>query len=206
MAFREAPGAVYVVGTAASPVGDDQISLQVTVERGARLTLPSVASTIARASAGSSLSIEVRVEAGGTLDWRLQPLVAPGARLRWAEEIVLGRYGEGPGRLDMRLDVDVDRRPLLCHGLEVGPGAPGWDGPAVLGAGRAVGLVLTAGDGEQTTGAAAGNGWAAMPLDGPGALVQAVARDLPDLRQALSHAAGPREPTTVSAKRMTGSL
>ena len=99
MAFRAAPGAVYLVGTAASPVGDDQISLQVTVERGARLTLRSVASTIAWASTGSSFSIEVRVEEGGTLDWRLQPLVASGgcdfsqrahvslapcARLRWA--------------------------------------------------------------------------------------------------------------------------
>lgn len=207
MAFRAAPGAVYLVGTAASPVGDDQISLQVTVERGARLTLRSVASTIAWASTGSSFSIEVRVEEGGTLDWRLQPLVAsggcdfsqrahvslaPGARLRWAEEIVLGRYGEGPGRLDLRLDVDVDGRPLLRHGLEVGPAAPGWDGPAMLGASRAVGLVLTAGDGEHASGAAAGTGWAAMPLDGPGALVQAVAQDLPGLRQALAWAADGR--------------
>jgi urease accessory protein len=208
MAFRQAPGAVYLVGTAASPVGDDQISLQVTVERGARLTLRSVASTIAWASTGSSLSIEVRVEAGGVLDWRLQPLVAsqgcdfsqrahvllaPGARLSWAEEIVLGRYGEGPGRLELRLDVDVGGRALLRHGLEVGPGAPGWDGPAVLGAARAVGLVLTAGDGQLTSGATAGDGWAAMPLDGPGTLVQAVAPDLPGLREALARAAGQRE-------------
>jgi urease accessory protein len=204
MAFRAAPGAVYLVGTAASPVGDDQISLQVRVERGARLTLRSVASTIAWASAGSSLSIEVKIEEGGTLDWHLEPLVAsrgcdfsqtacislaPGSHLRWAEEIVLGRYGEGPGRLHLRLDVDVDERPLLRHGLDVGPGSPCWDGPAVLGDGRAVGLVLTAGDGEGASGTASGDGWAAMPLDGPGALVQAVARDLYGLRQALACAA-----------------
>jgi urease accessory protein len=81
---------------------------------------------------------------------------------------------------------------LLRHGLEVGPAAPGWDGPAMLGASRAVGLVLTAGDGEHASGAAAGTGWAAMPLDGPGALVQAVAQDLPGLRQALAWAADGR--------------
>ncbi len=103
-----------------------RIRLEVTVERGARLALRSAASTIAWASTGSSLFIEVRVEEGGALDWHLQPLVASracnfsqrarlslaaGGRLRWVEEVVLGRHGEGPGRLDLRLDVDVDGAP-----------------------------------------------------------------------------------------------
>jgi urease accessory protein len=192
-----------VVGTAASPVGDDQISLHVTVEEGASLNLRSVASTIAWASTGSSLSIEVEVRTGGSLDWHLQPLVASrwcdfsqraavslagGARLRWVEEVVLGRHNEEPGRLDLRLDVDVDRKPLLRHQLAVGPGATGWDGPAVLGRHRAVGFVLTAGEANVTTVSAAGEGWAVMPLDGPGILVQAAAPHLLDLRKALTSA------------------
>jgi urease accessory protein len=182
-------------------VGDDEVSLHVKVEEGARLTLRSAASTIAWASTGSSLSIEVEVEAGGSLDWYLQPLVASrscnfsqrayvslasGARLRWVEEVVLGRHDEEPGRLDLRLDVDVDRRPLLRHQLTVGPGARGWDGPAVVGRERAVGFVLTAGEANGTGGSVVGESWAAMPLDGPGILVQAVAPHLLDLRKALA--------------------
>ena len=49
--------------------------------------------------------------------------------------------------MSLRLDVDIDDHPLLRHQLELGPGVPGWDGPAVLGANRAVGLVLLAGRG-----------------------------------------------------------
>jgi urease accessory protein len=206
IAFRQTPAAIYLVGTAASPVGDDQVSLHVIVEEGARLTLRSVASTIAWASTGSSLSIEVEVRTGGSLDWHLQPLVASrwcnfsqraavslaaGARLRWVEEVVLGRHNEEPGRLELRLDVDVDRKPLLRHQLTVGPGARGWDGPAVLGRQRAVGIVLTAGEANGTGGSVAGEGWAAMPLEGPGLLVQAAAPHLLDLRKALACAVAP---------------
>jgi urease accessory protein len=184
-------------------VGDDQISLHVKVEEGASLSLRSVTSTIAWASTSSSLSVQVEVGAGGSLDWYLQPLVASrwcnfslraavslaaGARLRWVEEVVLGRHDEEPGRLDLRLDVDVDHKPLLRHQLAVGPGATGWDGPAVLGRHRAVGFVLTAGEANGTTGPAAGEGWAVMPLDGPGILVQATASHLLDLRKALTSA------------------
>ena len=201
-AFRATPDAIYLVGTAAAPVGDDELSIRVTVEAGARLNLRSAASTIAWGSTGSSLSIEVEIEAGGYLDWRLQPLVATkgcdfsqsarvsmaeDAGLRWTEEVVLGRHGEAPGDLSLRLDVDVGGRALLRHQLAVGP-ARGWDGPAVLGDNRAVGLVLVAGTVAGDLGVpAAGPGWAVMPLAGPGALTQAVGRDISLLRNAFCH-------------------
>ena len=222
VAFRATPDAVYLVGTAACPVGDDQVQVDVRVQAGATLAVRSAASTIAWASTGSSIDVDVSVEAGGSLDWRLQPLIASakchltqrarvrlgaGARLRWAEEIVLGRHSEGPGWLDLRLDVDIDEVPLLRHQLELGPGSPGWDGPAVLGANRAIGFVLfagtdahSAGTGAQLAGAGAqlagngvhpatqtaGPGWAVMPLEGDGTLVTAVGRDLLDVRTALA--------------------
>ena len=219
-AFRPTPEAVYLVGTAASPVGQDELSLAVTVEKGARLTVRSVASTIAWASSGSRVHMEIDVQAGAVLDWQLQPMVvsrscslvqrcvvhmAAGASLRWGEEVVLGRYKEEPGRLTLRLDVDIDGAPLLRHQLDVGPGASGWDGPAVLGGNRAVGLVLTAGAGdapgeeERARGPkppasqTAGDGWAAMPLEGPGHLVQAAAPNIALLREKLRLAeAAPR--------------
>jgi len=159
-AFRATPEAVYLVGTAASPVGEDDLRLEIEVEAGATLCVRAAASMIAWASTGSSLEITVSVGPGGHLDWHLPPLIASssccfsqlvkadlaaGATMRWAEEVVLGRHGEAPGRLSLRLDVDCDGAPLLRHQLELGPGVVGWDGPAVLGANRAAGLVLVAG-------------------------------------------------------------
>jgi urease accessory protein len=221
VAFRTTPEAVYLVGTAASPVGDDKVTIDINVEAGATLKVRSAASMIAWASAGSSLEINVSVAPGGCLDWHLQPMIAStgccfsqrvrakladGASLRWTEEIVLGRHGEEPGRLSLGLDVDIDDHPLLRHQLEIGPGVPGWDGPAVVGTNRAIGLVLltTTGVAEHaeaspspralapaTPSRGAGAGWALMALEGRGVLVSAVGPDLARLRlgidEALSH-------------------
>jgi urease accessory protein len=215
VAFRATPDAVYLVGTAASPVGDDKVVIDVQVEAGATLRVRSAASMIAWASAGSSLEVNVSVGKGGYLDWHLQPMIASkgcsfsqsvtarladGAALRWTEEIVLGRHGEEPGRLSLRLDVDIDDGPLLRHQLELGPGVAGWDGPAVVGTNRAVGLVLLTGPGTAHPGQGApspgaGAGWAAMALEGPGVLVSAVGADLSRLRLGLDEALPRRAPT-----------
>ena len=150
------------------------------------------------ASAGCSFSQRARVK------------LAAGAGLRWTEEVILGRHGEGPGRLSLRLDVDIDDHPLLRHQLELGPGVPGWDGPAVLGANRAVGLVLWAGTGVAAGGAGApppgaGKNWAVcgMPLGGPGTLVSAVGPDLARLRSSLGEALG-RSPVFGQMTRSAG--
>ena len=208
VAFRATPEAVYLVGTAASPVGDDKVVIDIEVEAGATLRVRSAASMIAWASSGSSLEVNVSVAKGGCLDWRLQPMIAStgcsfsqrvrakladGAALLWTEEIVLGRHGEEPGRLSLRLDVDIDGDPLLRHQLELGPGVAGWDGPAVVGTNRAVGLTLLAGPGTPQGGQGvpspgAGAGWAVMDLDGPGTLVSAVGPDLSHLRLGLDEA------------------
>ena len=76
VAFRATPEAVYLVGTAASPVGDDKVTIDIEVEAGAALKVRSAASMIAWASAGSSLEVNVSVGRGGYLDWHLQPMIA----------------------------------------------------------------------------------------------------------------------------------
>lgn len=230
LAWRSTPDGVYLVGTAATPVGDDAVEIDVVVEAGATLVVRSAAATVAWSASGTEQAVTATVADGGMLDWRLQPLVATagcrhrqqvGVRLegtgalRWTEEILLGRCRERPGRLDLRLDVDLDGEALLRHQLTVGPGASGWDGPAVLGDHRAVGLILRAGrrsalvdtgpgesvpgearpgdpqrgDDARVAGAGVGEGWAVLELDGPAALVTAVAADLPTLRRAMQQAA-----------------
>jgi urease accessory protein len=202
--IRDTPDGVYLVATSATPVNDDNVRIQVYVERNAALVVRSAASTVAWATSGSVFDVDVVVEPGGSLDWHLQPFIASarcsvsqrshlhlseGATLRWAEEVVLGRSGEGPGVLDLRLDVTVDGKPLLCHELAIGPDAPGWDGPGVLGANRAVGLVLLVGRGFgalSQSGNTVGDGWAILQLDGPGILITAARSDYPALREAMA--------------------
>jgi urease accessory protein len=206
VAFRSTPEAVYIVGTSASPVGDDHVSVDVEVEPGAGLTVRSAASAIAWTSNGSSYEVDARVAPGASLDWQLQPLIATAmcnfsqhcrlhlygdANLRWAEEVVLGRHGESPGLLNLRLDVVLDDAPLLRHELSLRPDQCGWDGPAVLGANRAIGLCLFAGNWTgrlHSHGRSAGDGWAVMPLEGRGVLVSAIASDVPRLRAAMADA------------------
>ena len=187
VAWRRAAGQLWMVGTSASPVGDDDVAVALDVGAGAVCAVRSVAATVAWSGRGSRQRTSVTVADGACLDWAPQPLVAtarcdhtseaavhlgPGARLRWVEQLVLGRSGESPGRLRADLRVDVGGLPLLRHSLVLG----GPVSPAVLGDAGAVGLVLVAGPGVAPP-AAAGEGWAVMPLAGPGAVALAVGAD-----------------------------
>jgi hypothetical protein len=127
----------------------------------------------------SQLTTRVAVGAGARLHWRPEPLVsvagsehgmdtdvalAAGAALVWWDELVLGRFGEPGGRLRTRLRVDRAGTPLVRHQLDLGPGAPGWDGPGAHGPGRVVieVVVVDAPGGHDDEGAAvAGAGRAA---------------------------------------------
>ncbi len=204
LAWRSTPDAVYLVGTAATPVGDDTVDIDVVVETGANLTVRSTAATVAWSGTATTQRISSTVAAGATLDWHLQPLVATGGcrhrqdvtilleragLVRWSEELVLGRCGESPGHLDLRLAVDLAGHALLRHQLSVGPDVAGWGGPAVLGEHRAVGLVLRAGRGVVAAPPAAGPGWAVLNLDGPAVLGVAVADELSGLHLALAEVA-----------------
>ncbi|MEU1506242.1 urease accessory protein UreD [Kitasatospora sp. NPDC005748] len=165
---RDADGGarVVIVGSMAAPLGGDRLALAVEVADGAALTVTSAAATISLPGPGPAhYDVELTVGEGARLDWCPEPVVAAagshlllhtritlaaGARLRYREEQILGRHHDwaraaGPGRLTSRLTVRRAGRLLLDQRTDLGPGAPGWDGPAVLGGHRATGQLLTVG-------------------------------------------------------------
>lgn len=199
--FRRAPEAVYLVGTAAGPMGDDDLTVRVEVCDGGWLTVRSAAATVIYAGGGSRQRFAVSVGRGGTLDWHPEPVIATAgchhlqdvrislaadARLDWTEEVVLGRHRETPGRIELHLRVDLDGRPLLRHQLAVG--APGWDGPAILGDQRAAGMRLVVDPASPAPPSTAGTGWAWLDLDGPARLLVGYGSDLAELRNRMGHA------------------
>jgi urease accessory protein len=191
------PAEVHLVGGAAGPLGGDLLRLDVEVGPDAALCLRTVAATVVLPGpdgAGSRMEITASVAAGGRLDWLPEPLVAAagcrhesiatvavadGGRLCWREEVICGRHGERPGDLVSRTTVRYAGRTLHRQDLAVGPSAPGWDGPAVLGDARATGSVLVVEPAWADSGPPAATVLsptaAALPLVGPGLLITATA-------------------------------
>ncbi|GHB54958.1 urease accessory protein UreD [Streptomyces xanthochromogenes] len=201
---------VTVVGAMSAPLGGDRIAVEAEVRDGARLHVDSAAATIAlpgRDGERAHYDVRLTVGADAELRWLPEQLIsaagsdlamrtridlAPGARLVYREEQVLGRHGEQPGTLATRLTVYRAGRPLLDQELAYGPGASGgWDGAAVLGGHRAAGQLLVVGP-EFTDRPAEprmlGDNAVLTPLAGPALLVTAVAPDARLLRHVLDDA------------------
>lgn len=203
---------VHLVGSAAGPLGGDDLRLDVRIGAGARLDVRSVAATMVHpgpSGAPSSLHTEVSVGRGGDLRWWPEPVIAvrgcdhrartvvrlaDGARLVWLEAGHLGRHGEAGGSLLQRLDVEVDGRPLLRSAVAAGPRWPASAGPAGVGPGCAAlaTLVVAGPDGDDLASriaaeVAAGDGVraAVCALDGPGHVLTMVAAGSAALRRAL---------------------
>jgi urease accessory protein len=188
---------VHLVGGAAGPLGGDDLRLDVEVGPGARLTVRSVAASLAlpgpHGAPPSLLAVRASVAAGAGLCWAPEPLiaaagcrhravadvtVAAGGRLLWRDELVCGRHGEEPGEVDTDTTVRYAGATLHRHQLAVGPRAPGWAGAAVLGGARAVGSLLLAGPGLAAPGANASSLLAGLPpvrAPGPACAVMALA-------------------------------
>ncbi|GAB2605694.1 urease accessory protein UreD [Streptomyces capparidis] len=207
LALRRGRGGVTVVGAMAAPLGGDRLRLDATVRSGAALRVDSAAATVSlpgRDGAESTYEVRLAVEADAALHWLPRPVIAAsGSRLRLAtsadladgahlvlrEEQVLGRAGEPTGAVASRLTVRHAGRTLLDQELSFGPGAPGWDGPAVLGGHRAVGQLLVVAPALAGAPAQArpldGGDAVITPLAGPAALVTALAPDALRLRRLL---------------------
>jgi urease accessory protein len=192
---------VHLVGGAAGPLRGDDLRLEIVVGPGAELEIRSVAAQLAlpgRAGLPASrLTVVATVAAGGRLRWLPEPIiaaagcdhvtvtrveVAEGGRVLWRDDLVCGRHAEASG--DVRTDTTIRYAgsTLYRHELSVGPSAPGWSGAAVLGGGRAVGALISAG--FTLRGPVAGEA-AVMPLAGPGSLATAVGADIRQVRAAL---------------------
>lgn len=206
ISLRPTPDGVYLAGSAAGPLGGDDVELCVEVGDGAALTVRTVAASVALPGHGgrsSRVTVTARLGADASLLWLPEPVVAAagcdhlmaadgtladGATLVWREELILGRTGEQPGSFRTSTRIDVGGRPLLRHQLHVG--GDGWAGPAVLDGARAVGTVVLAGRAAVAVAARTiGPGAALLPLDGPGTLVSALADDAPTLRALLDRGA-----------------
>jgi urease accessory protein len=160
LALRTTRDGVFLVGTAASPVGGDDVSLDVDIDGRARCTIRSSAATVALPGPRgeeSRWTVHARVGGRARLDWRPEPLVAAArcrhvaasyievsadALITWREELVLGRAGEEPGWCMTRLHVDRDGVPLVRHDLVVDAQTRTT---GVLGNARVVGTLLSIG-------------------------------------------------------------
>jgi urease accessory protein len=140
--------ALCLVGTAAGPLPGDDLGLTLSVARGAAATLVAAGAQIAQGGVPGApparLRYEVSVGAGGALDADPGALVvavnadvvvdvridlAADATLTWRETVVLGRSGEGPGRVVLRWDVRREGEPLLRQDVDLAdPALRTWPG------------------------------------------------------------------------------
>ncbi|WFE53776.1 urease accessory protein UreD [Micromonospora sp. WMMD1155] len=196
---------VHLVGGAAGPLAGDDLRLEIEVGPGAAVRVHTVAASIAlpgRSGAVSRMTVRAVVHGGATLHWLPEQLVAaagcahlaesrielaPGAVLAWRDELICGRYGEAPGGAVVHTHVDYADRPLLRQSLAVGPHAPGWAGPAVLGGASATGSLLLVDDSRPVEPATVDGTVARLPLaGGPATLWTATAPDAHTLRAQLT--------------------
>lgn len=173
LSVRPTPGGVYLVASAAGPIGGDVLEMTARVGRGASLAVRSVAATLALPGpdgAPSRLATELAVDDGGSLRWEPEPLVivagcdlrtttritlGQDATLVWREELVWGRHREPGGSVLSRLVLDRGGRPLHRADIALGPLWAGSSGPAGTNGARAIGVLLVVG---AVVGAAAGDG------------------------------------------------
>jgi urease accessory protein len=199
LAAKVLPGpTLLLVGSAAGLLEGDRCDVRLRLGRGSRMTVRTVAATLAHAcptGGSTAFDVEIDLGAGARLTWSPEPLVAhagcrhrstarvslaAGAAAMWSETLSLGRSGEEAGDVEVRLDVELDRVPLLRDGLRAGPSAAGWAGPAVLAGARHLGTVALLGT-RLTT-----DDPNVMDLAGPGALARALADDAVVLERRLA--------------------
>jgi urease accessory protein len=179
-----APGRAVLVPTQAGPLDGDHDLIRLHVGPGATLVMEPIAATLALPGR-SRLELHATVEAGGRLLLDEPPLiVAEGAhvtrrvRLELAGDaiaavrdvVVLGRSGEGPGRLDSELRATLAGRPLLHDAIRI----QGGDEFVALAPGhRVAGTIALLGIRDEPE------------LAGPGALRRATGPDVPSVEAAL---------------------
>ncbi len=206
---RRGPGpvTVHVVGSAAAPLGGDDLRLSGEVGPGAELVLAGVAATVVLPGASGEPSravVDLRVADGGSLAYLPEPTVVTGralhtaelratlsgaARLHCRETLVLGRADERPGTLVSEWHVVRDGVPLLRQRLSVGD--PALDAsPAGQAGHRVLATDLRVGD-QDVPAPVSGDWWSLVPLAHGGTLATALAHDAVTAGRRLAEAVGP---------------
>ncbi len=199
------PAVVHLVGSAASPLGGDELALTVRVGPGAALVLTGIAAAVALPGphgAPSHSLVDLRLAEGASAEYLPEPTVvtararhraelaadlAADARLRTREVLVLGRAGERPGTLTTTTTVVRGGRPVLRQRLTVGD--PALDASVAYLAGKrvlATELCLDATCPEP----ASGEWWSRSPLAAGGTLTTVLADDAVTALRHLGGAAG----------------
>lgn len=184
---------VHLVGSAAAPLGGDDLHLEVHVGPGAGLALHGIGATLAlpgQHPGRSLMSVTVHVAEGGRLEYLTEPTIvaaaadhhtelhadlATDARLRCREVVVLGRTGEQPGRF--RSDTHVRRADttLLRQRLDIGDADLDRTAPHLAGHRVVATELLVWGDDPPEP--VSGDWWSLLPLAGGGSLATALAQD-----------------------------
>ncbi len=136
---------LWIVGSAASPVGQDDVSIRFEVGAGVHARVRTVAAMVLYAArgTGSSLHTDIRVGPRASLHWAPEPVivtgradhrsttlveVAAGSRVTVDELVVDGRNdGDRGGRLVAELGLTLDGATSLRSSYDTT--APGWNGP-----------------------------------------------------------------------------
>lgn len=198
--FRWDGSTLWLVGSGASPVGEDRIRVRVDVGPGIAVAVRSVAATVVYAARGSGTrwDTEIHVADGSTLDWRPQPVIltararheanttvhaAEGADVTVEEVLVLGRAREDGGALRSTLAVRMAGVPVLLTSVDTS--LPGWTGPAGVHGAAVVAHRLRLGDDDRPDVGAPRCG-AALLRPAPGCrLAVATAADVAEARRPL---------------------
>lgn len=185
-AGRDPALTVHLVGSAATPLGGDDVELDVVVGPGAHLVLTGVAAAVALAAPGGSrFTVRLEIGDGATVRYLPEPTVVTrradhhtvldavlgdGARLRCRDVLVAGRHGEAPGRYRGSTRVTGPGGPLLVQTQDLDPS------PAHLAGRRVLGTEVLVW-GADPAGAVAGDWWSLTPLARGGSLATAVGPD-----------------------------
>lgn len=198
---------VRLVGSAAGPLGGDDLELFVHIGPGARLTLAGIAATLALPGPhGEQSHSTVRMDLAdhARVDYLPEPTVitaradhhavldatlAPDAELHCREMLVLGRTGERPGRLAVTTTMTRDGRAVLRQRLDVGD--PTMDTNAATLAGKRVLATELHLDGVVRE-PASGGWWSASPLAAGGTVVTALADDTVTASRLLDDSSAPQ--------------
>jgi urease accessory protein len=187
-------GRLTFVRSQAGPLAGDHDAVELRVGAGAVVTVEPVAASVALPGpARTMLELDVAVGDGGRLVLEDAPLVVTegadvlrtttlrlgvGAVALVRDLVVLGRAGEGPGRLVSTLRVEGPDGVILHDALRVDPATWADDAYVALAPRhRAVGMVCRVGGGAVD---------AAHALDGPGALWRASGASAADVDAALA--------------------
>jgi urease accessory protein len=196
VAARSPAAIVHMLSSATTPLGGDDVGLEVVVGPGAQLVLTGVAATLALPGQGTSgpsrLVVRLTVGDAAAVQYLPEPTVVTrradhrgelhaelgaGARLRCREVLVAGRTAEPSGRyLGLTRVVDTATgRPLLVQGQELGDPTLHASGAHLAGR-RVLGTEVLVW-GEDPPSGLAGEWWSLTPLAGRGSLATAVGTD-----------------------------